>query len=86
MATKMPKKTRRDVAEIARSIGERAIGENLTPRDDRVHEAPKEDTRNQAAVELGRLGGKKGGPQRARNLTKEKRIENCEEGGTCKMV
>lgn len=33
------------------------------------------DTRNRAAVELGRLGGKKGGPARAAKLTAEQRSE-----------
>ena len=31
--------------------------------------------KNPAAVALGRLGGKKGGPARAAKLTKEQRIE-----------
>lgn len=34
---------------------------------------PKE--KNRAAVELGRLGGLKGGEERARRLSKERRIE-----------
>lgn len=33
-----------------------------------------EGGKNPAAVQLGRLGGKKGGPARARKLTKEQRI------------
>lgn len=39
--------------------------------------APKEppDTRNPAAVSLGRLGGLKGGPARARKLSKKRRSE-----------
>ena len=31
--------------------------------------------KNPAAVELGRLGGQKGGPARARKLTKEQRVD-----------
>lgn len=36
---------------------------------------PSGDGKNPAAVYLGRLGGKKGGPARARKLTKEQRTE-----------
>jgi hypothetical protein len=36
---------------------------------------PTPDGKNPAAVVLGRLGGKKGGPARARKLTKEQRAE-----------
>jgi hypothetical protein len=35
--------------------------------------APVESGKNPAAVELGRLGGRKGGPARARKLTQEQR-------------
>ena len=34
-----------------------------------------ENGRNAAAVSLGRLGGKKGGPARAKKLSKKRRIE-----------
>lgn len=37
--------------------------------------------KNPAAVELGRLGGKKGGPARARNLSPEARQEIARKGG-----
>jgi hypothetical protein len=37
--------------------------------------APDESGKNPAAVQLGRLGGKKGGPARARKLTQERRTE-----------
>jgi hypothetical protein len=36
---------------------------------------PAPDGKNPAAVMLGRLGGKKGGPARAAKLTKEQRAE-----------
>jgi hypothetical protein len=36
---------------------------------------PAPEGKNPAAVALGRLGGKKGGPARARKLTKEQRAE-----------
>jgi hypothetical protein len=37
--------------------------------------APDTSGKNPAAVQLGRLGGKKGGPARARKLTKEQRVQ-----------
>jgi hypothetical protein len=37
--------------------------------------APDENGKNPAAVQLGRLGGQKGGPARARKLTQERRTE-----------
>ena len=36
---------------------------------------PPEDGKNPAAVYLGRLGGKKGGPARAKALSKKRRVE-----------
>jgi len=59
------KKTRRDTAEIARSVVEQAIGEKLTPRDD---EGSEPDTRNPAAVALSKLGASKSGKARAAKL------------------
>ncbi len=69
------KKTRRDTAEIARSVVEQAVGEQLTPREEEPEEQPEEDTRNQAAVALSKLGASKGGKARAANLSKAKRKE-----------
>lgn len=40
-----------------------------------VEEVTTEPVKNPAAVELGRLGGKKGGPARAKKLTPEQRKE-----------
>lgn len=54
-----------DISQIARSIVEKATGEPLTP--------PKE--KNPAAVALGRLGGLKGGPARAKKLSKQQLSE-----------
>jgi len=72
---KQRKKTRRDVAEVARSIVERVIGEKLTgeplPRPEQ-DETP--DTRNPAAVALSKLGASKGGKARAKKLSKTKRV------------
>ncbi len=65
MATKRLKRPRDPVA-LAKLIGDIATGQVQ----DRV-----EDERNPAAVELGRLGGAKGGKARAAKLTPEKRKE-----------
>lgn len=72
---KQRKKTRRDTAEIARSVVEQAIGEPLTPREEEPEQPPEEDTRNQAAVALSKLGASKGGKARAKKLSKERRSE-----------
>ncbi len=40
-----------------------------------VPEAAAKDAKNPAAVALGRLGGKKGGPARAKKLSKARRKE-----------
>ena len=69
------KKTRRDTAEIARSVVEQAVGEKLTPREEEPEEQPEEDTRNQAAVALSKLGASKGGKARAEKLSKKQRSE-----------
>jgi len=53
-----------DIFQLARAIVEEATDE------EKKEEAP---TKNQAAVELGRLGGLKGGKARANKLTPEQR-------------
>lgn len=65
----MPKRSsktgkRRDVNEIAKAIVDQVTG-NVEPEPD--------DGKNPAAVALGRLGGKKGGPARANALSKSER-------------
>lgn len=72
---KKKKKTRQDTAEIARIVVEQAIGEPLTPREDEEPEEQEEDTRNQAAVALSKLGASKGGKARAKKLSKKRRSE-----------
>ncbi len=66
----MPKRSsKRDANEIAKSSGDQVAV-------DVEHvEEPAEPEKNPAAVALGRLGGKKGGPARARNLSKKRRSE-----------
>lgn len=73
---KQHKKTRRDVAEIALSVVEQAIGEKLagTAKPEQVEES-KPDTRNPAAVALSKLGASKGGRARAKSLSPRKRSQ-----------
>ncbi len=61
------KKRPRDVNELARSIVDDATSEDK----------PTEpgSTKNPAAVELGRLGGLKGGPARAKKLSAKRKSE-----------
>ncbi len=70
------KKTRRDTAEIARSVVEQAIGEKLTgePLGEDTDQQGS-DTRNPAAVALNKLGASKGGKARAEKLTPQQRSE-----------
>jgi hypothetical protein len=66
MAAKKPTRPR-DANQLAKRIVELATGE--------VEEPAEKSTKNPAAVELGRLGGKKGGKARAEKLTPEQRKE-----------
>ncbi len=72
----MPKRSSKgkaqDINELAASIVGEATDEWLSPSID-SEELPKE--KNPAAVALGRLGGKKGGPARAAKLTPTQRRE-----------
>lgn len=54
-----------DIFQLAHAIVETATDEN--PQE------PEKPTKNQAAVELGRLGGLKGGKARAESLTAKRR-------------
>ena len=65
---KREKKTRRDTAEIARSVVEQAIGESLSG-------APFECDGSKAADSPKRPGGIKGGRSRANKLTAKRRSE-----------
>lgn len=56
-----------DLNQLAKRIVDAATG------DDPITLKPPQ--KNQAAVELGRLGGKKGGKARAENLSAERRVE-----------
>lgn len=63
----MPKRKRpRDINQLAKFIVDVSTGEAELPED-------QPDGKNPAAVELGKLGGKKGGKARAAKLTPEER-------------
>jgi hypothetical protein len=61
-------KTPRDINQLAAFIAEQATSDSKPDQ-------PAEPQKNPAAVELGRLGGKKGGKARAAKLTPEQRKE-----------
>ncbi|HEY3347969.1 MAG TPA: histone H1 [Nitrospirota bacterium] len=61
------KKRPTDLNKLAASIVADAIGEGK--------DTPKTSEKNQAAIELGRLGGLRGGKARAEKLTAEQRSE-----------
>ena len=67
MPNRSSKKRPRDLNQLAASIVDAATG-------DEPHAEP-EPEKNPAAVALGRLGGKRGGPARAKKLTAEQRRE-----------
>jgi hypothetical protein len=60
-------KTPIELNKLAAFIVDQATNEEPQPEE--------KSTKNQAAVELGRLGGKKGGKARAESLTPERRTE-----------
>jgi hypothetical protein len=63
----MPKRKRpRDINQLAKFIVDVSTGEAELPEN-------QPDGKNPAAVELGRLGGQKGGKARAKKLTPEQR-------------
>jgi len=72
----MPKRSRKksdDINEIAKSIVDQATQESTDKEPS--EEKPK---KNPAAVELGRLGGLKGGKARAKKLSAKRRKEIAE--------
>jgi len=66
----MPKRpSKKDFSQIALEVVEAATKDKLKPS------TPTARPKNPAAVALGKLGGKKGGVARAKNLSPEKRKE-----------
>jgi len=68
----MPNRSRKpkDVNQLAKSIVDRATGAVPKPEPE-----PPKTPEQEAAALLGRRGGLKGGPARARSLTKKRRAE-----------
>jgi hypothetical protein len=62
----------RDINQLAKMIVDLSTGNPIVEDISPIVEKPE---KNQAAVELGRLGGKKGGKARAASLTPERRKE-----------
>jgi hypothetical protein len=72
----MPDRTSRpDPNELAKSIVDQLTGSAPRPSEPADAPPPSEPEKNPAAVALGRLGGKKGGPARAKALSKKRRAE-----------
>jgi hypothetical protein len=73
----MPKRSRtkkpKDVNALAASIVEDATTEERAQAP--VPPPAKKPTKNPAAVALGKLGGQKGGPARAKSLSAERRAD-----------
>ena len=84
MPDRTSKKRPRDINQLAASIVEEAIREypeRDEPDDAAAEAVPEKDP---AAVELGRRGGKKGGPARAAKLTPEQRREIAKKGAAAR--
>ncbi len=67
----MPKRSRKAQSEDLNQIAARTVAQVIALHD------PEAPQKNPAAVALGRLGGKKGGPARAAKLTKKQRSESA---------
>jgi len=82
----MPKRSskQKDTQELARHVLDSVVPDAEVTDEDTPDEAPVEDGKNPAAVALGRLGGKKGGPARAKKLTKEQRSEIAKKAATAR--
>jgi hypothetical protein len=73
---KKPKRGHLDANQLAASIVSEATDDPPDEKEDANVAAPEaDDGKNPAAVALGRLGGKKGGPARAASLSARKRRE-----------
>ena len=71
-----PKRVRpRDINQLAKAIVDEATAEPQSH--EAVEPEPPIDPIRQAAAEMGRRGGLKGGPARAKKLSKEQRCESA---------
>lgn len=71
----MPKRSSKDINRAAKRLVDRVTGE-----------APPQREKNPAAVELGRLGGKKGGKARAQKLTAARRKEIAQQAAEARWA
>ena len=72
------RKRPRDLNQRAASTVARATGGEPEPEPESVEVSePTPEERHAAAVALGRLGGKRGGPARAKKLTAKQRTESA---------
>jgi hypothetical protein len=74
----MPNRSSKGLQNLDENEAAFRIVQQATAEDDDVQEAEKPDRppeKNPAAVELGRLGGLKGGKARAEKLSKKRRSE-----------
>jgi hypothetical protein len=76
---KIPKNLPRDPAQRAFQIVALATGQTALPPE-------QPDTRNPAAVALGKLGAAKGGIARAESLTKKERVKAAKKAATARWV
>lgn len=77
----MPKRSskgRKDLNQLAASIVAQATSEE--------EEQPEQTEKNPAAVALGKLGGQKGGPARAKKLTAAQRSEIAKKAAKARWV
>lgn len=73
----MPKrssKRQKDLQQLARDVPDSILPDVELQSEPKPDDKP-DDGKNPAAVALGRLGGKKGGPARAKKLSKKRRSE-----------
>lgn len=71
----MPKRSSnqpQDINELAKSIVDKTTAEEPIAQEPTTESPPE---KNEAAVSLGRLGGLKGGPARAKKLSQARRSE-----------
>jgi hypothetical protein len=76
ISTMKKEKRPRDTNQLAKNIVDIAIGE--------AKEEPPKDTKNPHAVELGRLGGLKGGKARAEKLTEKQRKDIAQKAASAR--
>lgn len=79
MPNRSSKKRPRDINQLAKFIVDLSTGEAEEPETEKPE-------KNAAAVELGRLGGLKGGKARAAKLTDEKKSEIASKAAVAKWA